>query len=94
MEQKNYSQKAKQNQTNQKKQNTPPPKKKKLNPKQKNPRHQAAWSLLLIRAPGLPLINNLCINIATDIILKYAASKMPTSSWIDLAICTTRDTQF
>lgn len=55
---------------------------------------QAAWSLLLIRAHGLPFINNLSINTATDVILKYVVLKMPTSNWLDLVICTTRDAQF
>lgn len=58
--------------------------------KKENP---AAWSLLLIKAHRLPLINNLCINTTTDVILKYVALKMPTSNWTDLLICTARDAQ-
>lgn len=65
-------------------------KKKEEREKRENP---AAWSLLLIRAHGLPLINNLSINTTTDVIPKYVALIIPTSNWIDLVMCTTRDTQ-
>lgn len=71
----------------------------KTNQKTKPPRHgppktSSSLEPSIIRAHGLPFINNLSINTATDVILKYVVLKMPTSNWLDLVICTTRDAQF